>query len=290
MPNTSIVRWVSPSSAMASSTDRIAIGSPQPVAIPGLSGQLPRAVFVRGIAAGSFEAITFRLGVLHALEAMGVRVWNTARAIERCVDKSAASLLFARAGLRTPATFVTESIEAAAAHVAAADGPLVLKPLFGSQGKGIRLIHTAADLPPGEEIGSVWYLQRYVKPADGIFRDYRLFVSGGRVVEAMARRSETWVTNVHQGAAPEGWRPPAEAAALAAAAVAAIGADFAGVDLIADGEGGHLLLEVNSMPAWKGLQSVAAGDVAEAVVGDFLAAAGLIDARAAVPLAAGGRG
>ena len=56
--------------------------------IPGFDGALPDGVFVRSISAGTLEQITFRLGLLHALRESGVRVWNDARAIERCVDKS----------------------------------------------------------------------------------------------------------------------------------------------------------------------------------------------------------
>src|SRR5207302_3175605 len=50
--------------------------------------RLPDAVLVRTVSGGSFEAVTLRLGILHALREIGVMVWNDARAIERCVDKS----------------------------------------------------------------------------------------------------------------------------------------------------------------------------------------------------------
>src|SRR5262245_1890816 len=56
--------------------------------LPGLDQHLPDAVLVREIPGGTFEAVTMRLGVLHALRELGVPVWNDARAIERCVDKS----------------------------------------------------------------------------------------------------------------------------------------------------------------------------------------------------------
>ena len=107
---------------------------------------------MRTLSAGSFEAITKRLGVLHALAKLGVVVWNDARAIERCVDKSMTSFLLARAGVPTPPTWTMESAEAARALVEreAPRGPLVLKPLFGAQGKGLRLIRRPEDLPAPE--------------------------------------------------------------------------------------------------------------------------------------------
>ena len=106
-------------------------------------------MFVRTIAEGSFEAVTRRLGILHALRALGVPVWNEATAIERCVDKSTTTFLLARAGLPVPATWAVEGIEAARRIVAAeaSVGPLVLKPLFGAQGRGLMLIREAAELP-----------------------------------------------------------------------------------------------------------------------------------------------
>ena len=68
--------------------------------------------------------MTLRLGFLHALQEIGVPVWNGARSIERCVDKSATSFLLARAGLPTPMTWVTESREAAAEVVRREAGPI----------------------------------------------------------------------------------------------------------------------------------------------------------------------
>ena len=119
------------------------------LALPHLGSRLPDAVHVRTMSAGSFEAITKRLGVLHALAKLGVAVWNDAPAIERCVDKSMTSFLLARAGLPTPPTWTLESLSAARALVEreASRGPLVLKPLFGAQGKGLRLVKRSEDLP-----------------------------------------------------------------------------------------------------------------------------------------------
>src|SRR4051812_38045642 len=87
------------------------------LALSGFGGRLPDAVFVRGMAGAPFETITLRLGILHALREAGVPVWNDARAIERCIDKSMTSFLLARAGLPTPATWVTESLPQAQAIV-----------------------------------------------------------------------------------------------------------------------------------------------------------------------------
>src|SRR6516162_4347763 len=96
--------------------------------IDGFGENLPDAVVVRTMSGGTFEAVTLRLGILHALRDLGVMVWNDARTIERCVDKSMTSFLLARAGIATPSTWAVESREAAVAIVAreAGAGPLVL--------------------------------------------------------------------------------------------------------------------------------------------------------------------
>jgi tetrahydromethanopterin:alpha-L-glutamate ligase len=241
--------------------------SPSGLALPFLGSRLPDAVHVRTMAAGSFEAITKRLGVLHALAELGIVVWNEARAIERCVDKSMTSFLLARAGVPTPPTWTIESAETARALVEreASRGPLVLKPLFGAQGKGLRLIRRPEDLPGPEGVAGVYYLQRFQLTGSGDFRDYRLFVLRGRVVGAMMRSASTWITNVKQGGQPLAAAPDPRMERLAIKAADAVGAVIAGVDMLVGVDGAPTVLEVNSMPAWSGLQRVSARNVAEAI-------------------------
>ena len=157
------------------------------------------------MSAGSFEAITKRLGVLHALAELGVVVWNDARAIERCVDKSMTSFLLARAGVPTPPTWTTESAEAARALVEreAPRGAARAQAAVRRAGQG-----TAPDSPrrrtcrSPEDVAGVYYLQRFQPTGTEDFRDFRLFVLRGRVVAAMMRRASTWITNVKQGGRP----------------------------------------------------------------------------------------
>ncbi|MDX2257975.1 MAG: RimK family alpha-L-glutamate ligase [Hyphomicrobiaceae bacterium] len=241
--------------------------------IPGFPDRLPDGAFVRAVSTGTLEQITLRLGILHALAHAGVRVWNSARAIERCVDKSMATFLLQQAGLPVPLTRTVEGRERALCHARGRPMPLVVKPMFGSQGNGVRRIEAADALPPESDVAGVYYMQEYLRAADADeHEDWRVFVSAGRVVAGMARRSRTWITNVHQGATPSRLvvSPPAER--LAVEAAAAVGADYAGVDLIAAADGRLLVLEINSNPAWKGLQSVTDVDIAERLAEDFIAA------------------
>jgi RimK family alpha-L-glutamate ligase len=239
--------------------------------IPGFDGELPDGAFVRSISAGNLEQITLRLGILHALRESGVRVWNDARAIERCVDKSTATFLFQKAGLPVPPTRVIEGREKALAHARERARPLVVKPLFGSQGNGVMRAGAANELPPSEAVGDVYYMQDYLRRPDAQeFEDWRVFVSRDRILSTMKRVGKTWITNVHQGAEPVAHEPCEEMQRLAIAATRAVGADYAGVDLIRDAGGRLMVLEINSNPAWKGLQSVSGIDIAAALAGDFL--------------------
>ena len=241
--------------------------------IPGFDEALPDGVFVRSISHGSLEQITFRLGILHALRESGVRVWNDARAIERCVDKSTATFLFQRAGLPVPLTLTVEGEAAAKAAYLSQTAPVVVKPLFGAQGVGLTLAKAVGDLPPGADVGDVYYMQSFIPPNGADYHeDWRVFVSAGQVISAMSRRSQSWITNVAQGARPAPHAPEAEMTELALAAAKALGADYAGVDLIRQADGNLLVLEVNSNPAWRGLQSVTKIDIAERLAADFLAA------------------
>jgi tetrahydromethanopterin:alpha-L-glutamate ligase len=237
--------------------------------IDGFGERLPDAVIVRSTSGGTFEAVTLRLGILHALRECGVMVWNDARAIERCVDKSTTSFLLARAGIRTPPTWAVESYDRARAIAQAEtkEAALVLKPLFGSQGRGLRLIRKPDDLPPAEDVaGGVYYLQRFAGIERGGYHDFRLLVVRGRVAAAMQRHSMHWITNVKRGGRPVPALINDDLNALAVRAAAAVGADFAGVDVLYGPDQQPTVLEVNSMPAWSGLQKVSSANIAASLV------------------------
>jgi RimK family alpha-L-glutamate ligase len=234
--------------------------------LPKFEEHLPAAAFVKTVASGSFEQVTMRLGVLHSLRDMGVPVINDARAIERCVDKSMTSFLLHRQNIPTPDTWSVELPDEARKIVRAEarpGRPLVLKPLFGSQGRGLKLLEKVRDLPTPEAAQGVFYLQRYVSGPTAGWRDWRVFVIGGRSVAAMMRHGVQWRTNAAQGARCQGVAATGEIADLAVAAVRAVGADYAGVDIIQDRAGRYLVLEVNSMPAWRAVQTATGVDIAD---------------------------
>src|SRR5262245_62206893 len=94
-------------------------------------------VIVRTMPPGSLEQVVFRMDVLHRLESRGVPVLNPARALEVCVDKYLATARLEAAGLPVPPTAVCQDADSALEAFAALGGDVVVKPLFGSEGRGM---------------------------------------------------------------------------------------------------------------------------------------------------------
>lgn len=229
-----------------------------------------RGVLPRIIPGGSLEQIIYRVNTLHRLEADGARVMNTARAIERTVDKGWTSAILEQAGLPTPETIVCESPDEAFAafrHL----GDVVVKPLFGSMGLGMSRV-TDEDMAWRvfrviETIRGVYYLQRFIPHAG---RDIRAFVIGSRVFGAIERSAPGWRTNFSRGGSVQPLTLPKEWAELAINAAQAMGAEYAGVDLLPAADGAVYVLEVNGIPGWEGLHQATGLDVAGAVVEQLL--------------------
>jgi RimK family alpha-L-glutamate ligase len=225
-------------------------------------------VLARIIPGGSLEQIIFRVDALHWIEDRGILVVNAPRAIERSVDKFYTTVLLREAGLPSPETVVCESATEAMSAVRRM-GDVVIKPIFGSLGHGmvrvsdpdvaLRIVRALDQARP------VFYVQRAI---DHGGRDVRVFVVGGRVLGAIERRAAAgdWRTNVARGASAEPFELPATWARLALRAADAIGADYAGVDLLPSREGEVYVLEVNGIPGWEGLQKATGVDVAGAIV------------------------
>lgn len=241
--------------------------------IPGFEESLPSGVFVRGVPGGTLEEVVFYLDILHAMRELNVFVCNEVRAIERSVDKGMTSFLLSQAGISTPPTWVGNNIHDAYAFIRKQLGlgyKVVLKPLFGSQGKNLQLITGHSDFADFTLYNNLFYLQRYIETGSEGAHDWRLLVIGERVVAMMKRQGSGWISNVATG----GKCIPAvldeKFTGLAKSAVKAVNMHYGGVDIMRDDCGTLWVTEVNSIPAWKGLQSVSKIDVSEMLVEHFL--------------------
>jgi tetrahydromethanopterin:alpha-L-glutamate ligase len=242
--------------------------------LPEFTEKLPDAVFVRGVPGGSLEEVVFYLDILHALKQLNVPVYNSAQAIERSVDKAMTSFLLHNAGLPTPPTWVVRNREQAleVAETELKQGhKLISKPLFGSQGAGIRRLEKMTDLIWLTASHGIYYLQRFVPCAGEGYADKRVFVINGKVIASMRRHGDkSWLNNVARGARCEAIVADENLARLAVKAVETLNMDYAGVDIIKDMNGNYTVIEVNSIPAWKGLESVCDVNVAHCLATDLV--------------------
>jgi ribosomal protein S6--L-glutamate ligase len=226
------------------------------------------AVLVRTMPPGSLEQVVFRMDALHRLQACSVPVLNPPLALEACVDKYLAGARLEAAGLPVPPTVVCQDADAALEAFAALGGDVVVKPLFGSEGRGMVRV-SDPDLAwrtfrTLERTQCVLYLQRFIAHPGW---DLRVFVVGGRALTAMRRYARGgWRTNVAQGGRGEPARLTPEQERLALEAAVALGAPVAGVDLLPDRDGRWYVLEVNAVPGWRALTPVSGIDVAAEIV------------------------
>ena len=224
------------------------------------------AVIVRPIGRGSLEEIIFRLDVLHSLEKSGTLVINPPKAIEISVDKYYSLNLLRQSGISVPRTIATENFEEALRAFRELGGDVVVKPLFGSRGVGSTRV---SDSEIATRIfraltynHEVIYLQEYIEHG---FSDIRAFVIGERVVASMRREAQTWKTNVSLGAKPKPVKLDSELEDLAIKASRIIGCKVAGVDIV-ESRKGPLIVEINSQPGWRGLQTVTKVNIADEIV------------------------
>ncbi len=227
------------------------------------TGPVDRVV-VRSMPPGSLEQVILRMDVLARLEAAGIPVVNPPKALECAIDKYLTTARLAAAGWPVPDTVCCQTAEQALEWFHRLGADVVVKPLFGSEGRGIVRVSdpdlawrvfTALD-----RIDAAIYLQRFV---DHGGCDYRLLVLGDRLLGAMRRRSEgDFRTNVARQGIGEAHAPTESEMELAFQAAQIVGAPFAGIDLLYDHAGAVSVIEVNAVPGWKAFARVNHIDVA----------------------------
>lgn len=228
-------------------------------------------VIVRGMPGGGLEEVIFRMDLLGRLAARGTPVVNSPRGLEIAIDKYLSVARMAAAGLPVPRTMVAQHPAAIRDAWRSLGGDCVVKPLFGSRGRGLARMTDPHSLAPlldaaaaNPSAGAVAYLQEFV-PHDGW--DVRILIVGQ---ESFAIRrfapADEWRTNVSLGGRPEPFSPPEEWVDLARAASRVVETEIAGVDLLPARDGRILVLEVNAVPGWRGLEAATGIPVADAVV------------------------
>lgn len=230
------------------------------------------AVLVRTMPPGSLEQVVFRMDCLARLEALGVCVLNPARAVEAAVDKYLTSAKLQAAGLLTPRTITCQTPDDAMVAFEVLGGDVVVKPLFGSEGRGITRLNDAAlalrAFKMLAQLGAVLYVQEFIEHEGA---DLRLLVLGDEILAMKRRNPLDWRTNVSRGAKTELLVVTPELVDLAHRAANSVGAPLSGVDILPGKDGRLYVLEVNAVPGWKALARTLEVDVATKVL-EFVAA------------------
>ncbi len=190
------------------------------------------------------------------LEMMGIRLFNSARAIEVCDDKCLTYQVLSNHNIPMPKTIIAPKIyqwsgvQDFSYYDQVIDElgfPMVIKEAFGSFGSQVYLVHDKQEfIDKIIEINEKPFVfQQYIRSSHGV--DLRLQVVGDEVIACMKRVSENdFRANNGVGATPYPHTPTAEQAELAIKSAKLVGCDFAGVDLLFGEHGEPILCEVNS--------------------------------------------
>ncbi|TWT29661.1 ATP-grasp domain-containing protein [Blastopirellula retiformator] len=232
-----------------------------------LDAQQLQALLVRTMPLGSLEQVIYRMNWLAEYQQQGAVVLNAPRSLEIAIDKYLTLSRLAARRILVPETYLCETWEDALAAYEALGGDVVVKPLFGGEGRGILRVESP-DLAERvfktlSRTDSVLFLQKFV-PHDGY--DIRVLVIGGKTWGMTRHNEHDWRTNVQRGAASRPHTPTPQQLEIALAAVDRLQLDMAGVDLLPGRDGNLYLLEVNGVPGWKALARTCEIDIAAEVL------------------------
>ena len=222
-------------------------------------------VWLRFIKNGTLEEITTKLTFMHLIESQGIYIHNSPQTIEKTVDKVRTSGILKINNILAPDTKVTlkNSIKIEE------NRNYLLKPIFGSQGKNIVLIESISKLKKTNPAGNVYYLQEFIGNInEKEFWDIRILVSKHRPISIMKRTSKKIFTNVFQGATTQKISLNKELVSLSEKVSKLFNLGYGGIDIKFYNKK-YFVLEVNSIPSWKGIQEIENKNISQILVNDF---------------------
>lgn len=213
---------------------------------------------------------SYGMAVLRQFQGTGAWCLNPPEAIGASRDKLLAHQLLSQAGIAMPVTAFAHSPKDTKDLVGlAGSGPVVLKLLESTQGRGVVLAETkkAAEslVDAFRGLDANFLVQEFVKEAAGA--DVRCLVIGGRVVAAMKRQAQDgeFRSNLHRGGKATAITLSPDEKKTAVSAAKRLGLNMAGVDILQSNKG-PVVLEVNSSPGLEGIEAATDTDVAGKVI------------------------
>ena len=210
------------------------------------------------------------------LEAAGMKLFNSASAIELCDDKSLTHIALMNRvpqpkTVLIPLTFPRVGYTDCAFLEKIADYlgfPLVIKQCFGSFGAGVYLAGNMEEAKAAlmKTAGGAAIAQQYI--ASSFARDIRAYIVGDKVAAAMLRHNESgdFRANVAQGGKADAYALNETQAALAVKTAQILGCTFAGVDLLFGENGEMTVCEVNSNAHFAGISAATGVNIADKII------------------------
>lgn len=212
---------------------------------------------------------TYGSAIVRQFEMMGVYTTAKSIAIQRSRDKLRSLQLLSKAGVGIPRTIFSRETNEVDDLVELIGAPMIIKVARGTHGRGVVLAETKK---AAKSVIQAFYveqvsilLQEFIEESAG--SDVRAIVVGGRVVASMQRQSLTddFRSNIHQGGEGKKVKLTDEERKTAIKAARAMGLSVSGVDMVRS-KRGPLVLEVNSSPGLKGIETVTGRNVAEKII------------------------
>lgn len=236
-------------------------------------------VYYRGESLSNLDAIVPRIGasvtfygtaIVRQFEMMQVATANRSQSIIRSRDKLRSLQILSKAGVGIPKTaFANQTKDVDDLINVVGGAPLVIKLLEGTQGIGVVL---AESRKAAKSVIEAFYglkadilIQEFIHEASGA--DIRAFVVDGEVVGAIRRQGieGEFRSNLHRGGNGEIIELTEQEKEAALKASKALELSVAGVDMLRSNRG-PLIIEVNSSPGLKGIESITGVDVADRII------------------------
>jgi RimK family alpha-L-glutamate ligase len=210
------------------------------------------------------------------MEKLGVKLFNSSRAIAICDDKNMTHQMLSDQGLPMPDTifaplvysgcdcdeaYFVERIESILSY------PMIVKEAYGSFGAQVYMAQNRDELLAlRKRLAAKPHLyQEYIRTSHG--RDVRIQVVGDQVAAAMLRTSDSdFRANITAGGKMHPFYPPKAFSDLAIRASRLLGLDFAGVDILFGENDEPILCEINSNAHMKNLLDCTGVDVADLII------------------------
>ena len=181
--------------------------------------------------------------VASALHAVGARIVNPFPVAAQLRDKIVATQILLEHRIPVPETWVTARADKLAPLLA--DGPLVIKPYRGAQGRGVRKVWELDELEELSGSDGLVFAQRYHKP-HGF--DRKIYCIGGQLFGV----ERVWPARTYEEKLGRPFSIPPDLHDIALRCGEAFGVNLYGVDVI-ESEGRWYVVDVNSFPGFKGV-------------------------------------